>query len=107
MKEEANLSPDEIVFLDRAVPDALAYYRFLNLDVNDNIVRAVKTYRYKKVFVLDLLPIVQDYARREDHRAQEKIHDLLIQVYTELGLTIVFVPVLPPAERVDYILKNL
>jgi hypothetical protein len=33
-------------------------------------------YRYKKVFVLDCLPIVQDYARIEDQKAQKKIHDL-------------------------------
>src|SRR5687768_12386366 len=29
--EERVLSPKDIIFLDRAIPDALAYYRFLNL----------------------------------------------------------------------------
>jgi predicted ATPase len=107
IEQEAMLSPQEIVFLDRALPDALAYYYFLNLPPNEKISDAVKTYRYKKVFILDLLPLVQDYARREDEKAQRKIHDLLIKVYGDLKLPIIHVPVLPPNERVDFILKNL
>jgi len=31
IEQEASLSPDDVVFLDRAIPDALAYYRFLDL----------------------------------------------------------------------------
>lgn len=31
LEKEAALDPDEIVFVDRALPDSLAYYRFLNL----------------------------------------------------------------------------
>ena len=31
IEQEGSLSPDEVVFLDRAMPDALAYYRFLDL----------------------------------------------------------------------------
>ena len=107
IEQEAILDPNDTVFLDRALPDALAYYYFLNLSPNEKIVNAVKTYRYKKIFVLDLLPLVRDYARREDQKAQKKIHELLIKVYGDLGLTIVHVPVIPPSERVDFILKNL
>ncbi|HUF02740.1 MAG TPA: AAA family ATPase [Aridibacter sp.] len=29
--QEASLSPDAVVFLDRAIPDGVAYYRFLDL----------------------------------------------------------------------------
>jgi predicted ATPase len=107
IEQEAMLSPQEIVFLDRALPDALAYYYFLNLPPNEKIVSAIKTYRYRKIFILDLLPLVQDYARKEDEMAQRKIHDLLIEVYGDLNLPLIHVPVLPPAERVDFILKNL
>jgi predicted ATPase len=31
VEQEKRLSPDDVVFLDRAIPDALAYYRFLHL----------------------------------------------------------------------------
>lgn len=107
IEQEAMLSPKETVFLDRALPDALAYYYFLNLPLNEKITGAVKLYRYKKIFILDLLPLVQDYARREDEKAQKKIHELLNKVYSDLGFPIVHVPVLPPNERVDCILKKL
>lgn len=107
IEQEASLSPDDIVFLDRAIPDALAYYYFLNLPLNQKLTDAMNLYRYKKVFVLDVLPLVQDYARREDEKAQKKIHELLINVYTSLGIPVLHVPILPPEERVDYILGNL
>jgi predicted ATPase len=107
MEQEAQLVPEEIVFLDRALPDALAYYRYLNIPVNPQLTDALNLYHYKKVFVLDLLPLVQDYARREDEKAQQSIHALLIDVYTSLHFTVIQVPVLPPQNRVDYILENL
>ena len=103
-----NLLPaDDIVFLDRAIPDALAYYRFLKLPTTQILEEALKNHSYKKVFILDPLPIIQDYARIEDAAAQRRIHDLLTEVYTSLGLPVVHVPVLPPGERVNFILKNL
>ena len=107
IEQEAMISPKEIVFLDRALPDALAYYHFLKLPVNKRIEHAVKMYQYKKIFILDLLPLVHDYARKEDEKAQKEIHNLLIKVYSSLGFPIIHVPVLPPEERVNFILKNL
>lgn len=105
--QEASLSPDDTVFLDRAIPDALAYYRFLNLDIDDKLLVALGRISYKKVFILDLLPLVNDYARREDERQQQRIHEILTEVYETLPFPVVHVPVLPANERVDYILKNL
>lgn len=107
IEQENQISPDLLVFLDRAIPDALAYYRFLNLPEDEKLTQALSTVYYKKVFILDCLPLVKDYARTEDSMAQEKIHALLVEVYKSLGFPIVQVPVLPPEERVDFILKNL
>ena len=106
IEQEAMLQPQELVFLDRAIPDALAYYRFLNLPISQKVVDALNIYRYKKIFILDRLPIVQDYARIEDEKAQKKIHELIIEVYANLNLPIVHVPILPPEDRVDYILHH-
>jgi predicted ATPase len=95
------------VFLDRALPDALAYYRFLNLPVNKKLEDALKNASYKKVFILESLPLVNDYARREDEAAQKKIAELIAEVYESLPFPLINVPALPPEERVDFILKNL
>lgn len=105
--QEASLNKDDIVFLDRAIPDALAYYRFLQLDYDENLIEAIKEVSYKKIFILDRLPFTQDYARTENENDQQVIHQLIIDVYHDLGFPIVFVPVLPPLERVQYLLNNL
>jgi predicted ATPase len=107
MEQETWLSPGEIVFLDRALPDSLAYYRFLDLPVDERLTKVLKDVAYKKIFILDFLPLVKDYARLEDGEAQRKIHSLITEVYESLPFPVVHVPVLPPEERVDFILKNL
>lgn len=107
IEQEAALDPGELVFLDRAIPDALAYYRFLHLKEDERLVQALEKASYKKVFVLDCLPLVNDYARWEDEVAQKKIQELLLDVYSALRFPIVCVPVLPPEERVNFILENL
>lgn len=105
--QEQALSPGEIVFLDRAIPDALAYYRFLNLPEDDKLKNALREVSYKKVFILDPLPLEKDYARTEDEAAQKTIHRLLTEVYEPLPTPVMQVPVLSPEERVDFILQNL
>jgi len=105
--EEQALSLGEIIFLDRAIPDALAYYRFLKLPEDEKLKNVVHKFSYKKVFILDPLPLVKDYARTEDETAQKNIHTLLVQVYEELHYPVIHVPVFPPDERVDCILKNI
>ena len=105
--QEDSLESSDIVFLDRAIPDAAAYYQFLKLDFDQELVDALKNVSYKKVFILDKLPFMKDYARTESEADQLIIHNLIIDVYIKLGFPVVFVPVLPPAERVEFILKNL
>ena len=107
IEQEGLLSPLDMVFLDRAIPDSVAYYLFMNLPQDGKLLTALNTIYYKKIFILDCLPLVQDYARTEDEAAQKKIHALLTQVYKALPFPVLHVPVLPPDERVDFILKNL
>lgn len=107
IEHEASLNPEDIVFLDRAIPDAFAYYRFLDLAADETLVKALDHTFYKKVFILDPLPLVNDYARTEDVIAQKRIHQLIIEVYNSLPFSILHVPVLTVEERVNFILKNL
>jgi predicted ATPase len=85
----------------------LAYYRFLNLPPDKKLLEALTKVVYKKVFILDRLPLVPDYARTEDEAAQKEIDKLLTEVYESLPFPVVHVPVLPPNDRLDFILKNL
>ena len=107
IKQENEISPNVQVFLDRAIPDALAYYRFLNLTEDARLTEALRNISYKKIFIMDPVPLKNDYARNENAEAQKKIHELITEVYESLPFPVVHVPVLPPEERVDFILKNL
>ena len=107
IEQEASLKHEDMVFLDRAIPDAQAYYQFLKLDYDEKLINAIKEVSYKKIFILDRLPFTKDYARTENEEDQKNIHQLIIDVYKNLGFPIVFVPVLPPLERVEYLLNNL
>jgi len=107
IEQEASIMPEDIVFLDRAIPDAMAYYRFLELDFDNKLIDAMKNISYKNIFILDRLPLVKDYARTEDETAQKFIHSLIIDVYESLTFPVVYVPVLNPEERVNFIIKNI
>jgi predicted ATPase len=107
IEQEKVLSPADVIFLDRAIPDALAYYRFLNLTVDLRLAEAMKTISYKKIFILDFLPLVKDYARTEDVAAQKRIHALITEVYESLSFPVLHVPVMEAEARADFILNNL
>ena len=107
LKDERALKPKDIVFLDRALPDALAYCRFLKLRVGKKIRHALRGVSYKKAFILDPLPLKGDYARTETPDDQRVIHDLIVNAYFELGIPVVRVPVMPQEKRVDFVLANL
>lgn len=107
IEQENHIAPHVLVFLDRAIPDALAYYRFLNIPEDEKLTEALRTVSYKKIFILDCLPLVNDYARNENTEAQNKIHSLITEVYESLPFPVIHVPVLPAEERVDFILKYL
>jgi len=104
---ERRLNPQELVFLDRGLPDELAYYRYFNLQPDEKLIENLENFSYRKIFIMDLLPLDKDYARTEDLKAQKELHQMIIETYMRRGEPIVMVPVLPPKERVKFILEDL
>ena len=107
IEQERHLDPDELVFLDRAIPDARAYYRYLGLTEDELLTNAIAAASYKKIFILEPLPLVNDYARLENNSEQIRLHELLVEVYSALPFPVVTVPSMPAHERVQSILKEL
>ncbi|MBI2547102.1 MAG: ATP-binding protein [Candidatus Aenigmarchaeota archaeon] len=103
---EKNAPRNKLIFLDRGLPDTIAYHRFLKLDMPKRLFKMSKN-RYKMVFILDLLPYKNDYARTENGQEAKGIHRQIKKIYRELGYKIVRVPVMPVENRVKLILKNL
>lgn len=106
LAREAVLPPDEIVFLDRGVPDSMTYFRLAGLDVAA-AQEASARFRYDAVFIFDRLPVVPDGVRVEDEIMAGEIDQMLMQDYRSLGYDPVRVPVMPIAKRTDFILNFL
>jgi predicted ATPase len=102
---ESGLGANEVICLDRGYPDALAFCRQLGRDPNEFLPDCYH-YRYASVFMLDRFPVQLDGVRIEDDAAAylEKWH---IRDYTALGYNVVMVPVLPPAERLAFVLEKI
>ena len=107
IQQEAQLNPNDVVFLDRALPDTMAYYQFLGLEYDVRLIEQCNKYSYSKAFILARLPLINDYARLEDEHEQIRIHNLIIKVYESISCEIVYVPVLSANERVEFILDNI
>lgn len=107
-KIEGALSKDELIFLDRAIPDSLAYYEAAGLSANDKYLReSVKRIQYKKIFLFELLEYKQDDVRTENENAKE-IEEKLEKYYLAEGYEVIRVPDMgEPEKRVEFILENL
>ena len=103
---ESLLKIDDTYFLDRAVPDGLAFCRANGIDPNQ-ILKKCFHRRYKTIFFFDRLPVKADGVRTEDDETAQLIDTWLFRDYESLGYPIIRVPVLPPKERLKFILSFL
>ena len=101
---EHGLRAKEVTFLDRAIPDSLVFYRISGLDPNEILAECFH-HRYASVFILDCLPVIQDEVRTEDEVIAKLIDEWLDRDYSALGYRVVRVPVLPPPERLVFVLE--
>ena len=106
LKIEQELNPNQIVFLDRGYPDCLAFIRQAGMDPNLYLSDCFH-YRYDTVFMLDRFPIQMDNVRIEDDAAAKYLDQGHYCDYTALGYRVVRVPVLPPRDRLAFVLKNV
>jgi predicted ATPase len=106
LRTEAGLPAIDVSFLDRALPDCLTFHRFFGLNLNDILAHCLH-HRYASVFVLDRLPIQRDGLRIQDDALASFLDEWLARDYSALGYSVVRVPVLPPQERLAFILGRL
>jgi len=103
----AQAPKEKTVFIDRGIPDNVAYYRKFGLAFDDMLNNAVEPRLYRKIFLLAMIDFVTDAARYETPEEAQKLHEGIRQAYTELKYEIVEVPVMPVGERADFIVANL
>ena len=103
---EDGLQANDVLFLDRGLPDGLAFFRVYGLNPND-ILPDCFCHRYASVFLLDRLPVEQDGVRAEDDANAALLEKWLAHDYCALGYQVVRVPVMPPEDRLELVLETL
>ena len=102
---ENSLPKDSIVFLDRAIPDCIAYYQQCGLPTQE--IEELSINRYRAVFFLEKLPFKQDGIRIEDEIAIAKLEKLLLLAYKRAEYHVIHIPVAPIQRRLDIVLKEV
>ncbi len=95
---EDRLDPEETLFLDRALPDSLAYFRQLGLPTDELIPRATR-FRYRDVFYLEALPFADDGLRFEGAHEAAALAERIIEAYVGLEYSPVRVPAFEHLQR--------
>ena len=103
---EGELRATDVLFLDRGVPDYLAYCRVLGPNPNEFLAECLH-HRYASVFMLDPLPFHENGARDEDAPIVGYLGEWHIRDFSALGYNVVRVSVLTPKERLAFVLERL
>jgi predicted ATPase len=103
---ERGLGAAEVLFLDRGLPDSFAFFRFAGMDPNA-IVSDCLQHRYASVFMLDRLPYLRDGVRAGDDETADYFDAWMERDYSALGYKVIRVPVLPPDERLAFVIDRL
>jgi predicted ATPase len=103
---ERGLIATDFSFLDRAIPDCLTWHRVFGLNPNEILLDCFR-HRYASVFILDRLPLQLNGLRFENDAFTGFLDQWHTRDYSALGYSVVRVPVLPPEERLAFVLERL
>ena len=106
---EANELNSQHVFIDRGLPDVLAYMDYFNTDYPDLFHTTCEDYIYDKIFILPPWKEIytSDNERYESFEEALKISSYLYSTYKKYGYDPIEVPKLPVKDRTEFILNNI
>ncbi|MDR9456150.1 MAG: ATP-binding protein [Salegentibacter sp.] len=107
--KEADMLPATTVFIDRGIPDVLAYMEYFKTSYSSEFIEACKNHLYDKIFILPPWPeiYVSDNERYESFNESRRISSYLVETYKNYGYTPIEVPKVPVRERSEFILKTI
>lgn len=107
--ENATKEQAKYVFIDRGIPDVLAYMHYIGDSYPPNFVEACKKHTYTKIFILppweDIY--ISDNERYETYEQAQLIHQHLIDTYESYGYQLHEVPKADLETRIAFILNNI
>lgn len=106
---EASNSSNDVVFLDRGLPDVIAYMDFIGDAYPQKFEEICVQNQYDLVFILPPWEAiyVSDDARYENFTQAKLIDQHLMATYQRFGYQPIVVPKASPAERLQFILDEL
>lgn len=107
--KEALNETENLVFLDRGIPDVLAYMHYIGDAYPAAFEDACKNHIYTKVFILPPWEEIylSDNERYESYEQARLIHNHLVETYQKYGYNLIDVPKADIENRIDFILNNL
>lgn len=101
--------PHDIVFIDRGLPDILAYMHYLNTSYPDIFDTACREHIYAKIFILPPWEEIyeSDEARYENYEQSELIYNHIKETYQNYGYNPIEVPKESPDNRILFILDKI
>jgi predicted ATPase len=107
--EEANEIQEPLIFLDRGLPDILAYMDFIGDPYPTHFKEACLKYRYDAVFILEpwLEIYARDAERYETFEEAQRIHRYLVKTYSKFNYELIIIPKDTVDNRVELLLDSL
>lgn len=106
---EADTYENTTIFLDRGLPDVLAYMDFYDSDYPESFVKVCQNSTYDTVFIVTPWKDIfqSDNVRYETFEQSEQIHEQLLNTYKKFGYHLVPIPFDTVKKRADFILDSL
>ena len=100
---------ESIVFLDRGIPDVLAYMHYIGDSYPAHFEECCLEHKYNKIFILPPWEeiYVGDNERYENYEQAKLIYNHLTETYQKYGYNLIEVPKGSLSERISFILENV
>ncbi|MDR2222994.1 MAG: ATP-binding protein [Flavobacteriaceae bacterium] len=99
----------DLVFIDRGIPDVLAYMHYTGDEYPESFDLACKQHLYHQIFLLPPWEsiYVSDAQRYEDFEQASQIHEHLVDTYKKYGYDLIEVPRDTVDHRIQFILDKV
>jgi predicted ATPase len=107
--DSAQKEPHEWVFIDRGIPDVVAYLDYIGDNFPEHFDLACRENVYSKIFILPPWEeiYISDSERYESFEQAQTIHEHLIKTYKSYGYNLIEVPKDSVDNRILYILDKI
>lgn len=107
--KDAEKEKQPYVFIDRGIPDVVAYMDYMNQEYPAYFKEACQEYRYDQIFILPPWQEIHttDGERYENFEQATAIQDNLIKTYTQYGYDLIKIPKASVEERLNFVMNHI